>query len=183
MPTVNKYRIHCTAESKDEFLWAETPPTTCPVNTAHAVDANSIAIVDTLKSELRETRAVLSPGGLKLSSFGFKFTATKAALTTHDHKLEQPVKLRGGIVETKEHEMGDTITLEIVDKDGIMSPAGTVLSDYFTNWNVPQSGREEILEISVGDTIPKDLYVRAKYNSVGSTNDVKVGVNFRGYKG
>jgi hypothetical protein len=47
MTTLNQYRVPCTTDSKDEYVWAETAPTVCPTNTAHTIDSGNIVIVDT----------------------------------------------------------------------------------------------------------------------------------------
>lgn len=184
MKVIKKYRLNCDTDG--DVFWhlpdTDPLPTTCPNNSAHVITGVAV-VVSQVKENLVEIKAVLSETGLKLSSFGFQFIALKGVQTIFDHKLEQDVKLRGGIFETEGHVMFDTITLEVVDIDNILGyGAGTVVSDYFKQWNVPKSGREEVLEISVGEPVLKNLYVRAKYNSVSSTDDVKVCVNFRGYK-
>lgn len=40
--TVYRYRVHCLTDGKYEYVLASTPPTQCPVNPAHTIDANSI---------------------------------------------------------------------------------------------------------------------------------------------
>jgi len=45
MAAVNRYRVYCTTDSKHEYQWAETEPTTCPVNTGHSIDSAKTAIV------------------------------------------------------------------------------------------------------------------------------------------
>jgi hypothetical protein len=39
---INKYRIYCITENTYRYTWGTTPPTTCPINVAHAVNSNSI---------------------------------------------------------------------------------------------------------------------------------------------
>jgi len=46
MTDVFKYRIYCITESQYVYSWAEEEPTTCPNNTEHTIDANSITIVE-----------------------------------------------------------------------------------------------------------------------------------------
>lgn len=45
---VYKYRLWCVAESAYVECWGESAPSTCPNNTQHSIDANSITIVDTI---------------------------------------------------------------------------------------------------------------------------------------
>ncbi len=49
MVLITKYRIYCTTDSKWEYIWNTTSPTTCPTNGGHIVNANSV-------SELAYTR-------------------------------------------------------------------------------------------------------------------------------
>lgn len=45
---VEKYQIYCETEAQWKYTWGTTPPTTCPTNTAHTVNLNSVAIVDSV---------------------------------------------------------------------------------------------------------------------------------------
>ncbi|QKF94437.1 hypothetical protein QKU48_gp0979 [Fadolivirus algeromassiliense] len=46
--TVYKYRIYCTIDQQWEYVWDTTPPTVCPVNSLHTINANSVSIEDTI---------------------------------------------------------------------------------------------------------------------------------------
>ena len=37
------YRIYCETDSKWEYLWSNSEPTTCPTNAGHSVNSNSIS--------------------------------------------------------------------------------------------------------------------------------------------
>lgn len=43
--TLYKYRIYCITEATNVYQWAETPPTTCPNNTAHTINPESISVI------------------------------------------------------------------------------------------------------------------------------------------
>lgn len=45
MTTVNNYQLYCITEATMVSSWGETSPTTCPHDTAHTIDLNSIAII------------------------------------------------------------------------------------------------------------------------------------------
>ena len=49
--TVQLYRMRCTTENAYVTVWGETPPTTCPNNTAHVLDQSSIAAIQTVPKE------------------------------------------------------------------------------------------------------------------------------------
>lgn len=42
-----KYRIYCTEPGDEgfQYIWTDTPPTTCPNNAAHSVNSDSVGIV------------------------------------------------------------------------------------------------------------------------------------------
>lgn len=52
MTTVYKYSIYCETEEATVYTWAESEPTTCPNNTAHTIDTDSISIVETMADDL-----------------------------------------------------------------------------------------------------------------------------------
>lgn len=61
--TVYKYRIYCITESQNVYEWAETPPTTCPHNTAHTINLNSISIVDQQGPDILSIKEESTPTG------------------------------------------------------------------------------------------------------------------------
>jgi hypothetical protein len=46
MTTITKYRIYCITDSKWEYVWKETSPTTCPANNTHIVNENSVSSIE-----------------------------------------------------------------------------------------------------------------------------------------
>jgi len=48
MAVVNRYRLWCVTESAHVFAWGEAAPTQCPNNSAHSIDADSVAIVESV---------------------------------------------------------------------------------------------------------------------------------------
>lgn len=48
--TVHQYRVYCQTEGAYVYTWGSTAPTTCPHNTGHTIDTNSISIVDTVSN-------------------------------------------------------------------------------------------------------------------------------------
>jgi len=43
--TVYRYRFTCTTEGKTVYTWAKEPPTTCPNNSGHVIDTNSLEVI------------------------------------------------------------------------------------------------------------------------------------------
>jgi len=50
MADLFKYRVYCETDSVYETIWAETEPTTCPVNTSHSITSSATSIIDTILS-------------------------------------------------------------------------------------------------------------------------------------
>ena len=48
MTTVYKYRIYCITENTWSYIWSETLPTTCPNDTNHEVNPESISDIDSV---------------------------------------------------------------------------------------------------------------------------------------
>lgn len=48
MAIVNKYRVWCTTDNKWVFSWADSVPSVCPENPAHAIDAVKTSIVESV---------------------------------------------------------------------------------------------------------------------------------------
>ncbi len=71
-------------------------------------------------------------------------------------------------------EVGDKIKFQVVDVDGIAYPAGTVLEEFGTDVYVMPNTLNRIIlykaKLIVG------MYLRLKYNSIGTT-DVKIACN------
>jgi hypothetical protein len=74
----------------------------------------------------------------------------------------------------KDAEIGDTMKFQVIDKDGLVYPAGTVLDEFGTDWAVmPNQNTIRLYKakLIVG------MYIRVKYTSTGTINDPHVLVN------
>lgn len=52
MSTIYKYRIYCSNESSEKYVWAESAPTTCPFDCTHSIDLSKTRIIKTIKESL-----------------------------------------------------------------------------------------------------------------------------------
>lgn len=104
--------------------------------------------------------------------------ATAGNTSSIDLLITDDAFFTGGVLSAKGATFGDFVNLQVVDVDGIMAPAGTVLSQYATNWFM-NSDKEEQINISVpypGKLIV-GFYLRISYHSTGAT-DVSVTANY-----
>jgi hypothetical protein len=87
----------------------------------------------------------------------------------------------------KDAEMGDTITFQVVDKDGVGIVLGWydqatfdamgnlfVVDEFGKDWGIVPN--QDAIRLYKAKLIP-GLYIRIKYNSIGTTNDVHIVCN------
>ena len=137
MTTINKYRVRCVTDSKDEFVWNTIQPTKCPTNTSHTI--STITIVDKLVQDqvaLKE-EDIVTGGHYQARTLvveAIKNTTTSGNMTFPYDTSAICVKY----VTTDIHE-GDIINLS-VNKNVIIgvltsnaSPVSTWVSQNYTN--------------------------------------------------
>ncbi len=80
------------------------------------------------------------------------------------------------------HAEADTMRFQIVDVDGVMAPAGTVLKQFGDTWNVDHTSSDQGRDVfSFLARIYAGLYIRIVYTSTGLV-PVIVKLNVRLYK-
>lgn len=67
----------------------------------------------------------------------------------------------------EDSKVGDHITLQVIDKDGVYYPAGTVLDEFGTNWGILPN--QSTIKLYKAKLIP-GLYIRVSYTSTGTTD-------------
>lgn len=110
---VYQYRIFCNTESQNVYQWGTVAPTTCPNNTAHSINPNSISVVDQIASNAVKIQSESVPTGGYFRSETFKVIA--AGNTTTASQFVWPFNISLLMVScttTSEHE-GDSITAEV----------------------------------------------------------------------
>lgn len=115
---------------------------------------------------------------LNFSAIGVAGSANSGTSTTIDYKLTDDMLLTGSQVLTNGTAFGDSLSFQIIDIDGILTPAGTVLGQFVTNWQLRTDSQEQIkIEINYPAKIYSGLYLRLIYNSTGNS-DVLVSINY-----
>lgn len=107
-------------------------------------------------------------------------TATKNSTTNIDLKITgDKIYLNGGQFLYKDAVWGDYISAQIVDKDNVLGyGTNAVLKTYITKRYIHPSETNTSIELAYVGAVPKDVYLRIKYTSVGTTLDVPVAVNY-----
>jgi len=132
-------------------------------------------------SPIIKTQKLLVQGGASNKFLGFKFTATKTTATTYDFKIAEDFYLHSGGSEVDKPVAGDLLDMYVVDVDGIVYPAGTVLKHYVITTNIHKNGLNSFDTDEKTASNLKNFYIRVKYTSVGTVDDTLVLVNMRGF--
>jgi len=109
--------------------------------------------------------------GLSLVGDGVKDIVPFGTVKNIDFKIAgNPKFLSGAEFYTKGSAVGDFITVQIVDVDNVLGGgAGLVVRQLINKFYVfPEL--QMILDLPFSGRIPKDLYLRLKYTSVGLVN-------------
>lgn len=75
----------------------------------------------------------------------------------------------------KDAELGDTMKFQVVDKDGLVYPAGTVLDEFGSSWGVVPDYNTTI-RLYKAKLIP-GMYIRVAYTSTSTTTDPHIMCN------
>lgn len=124
--------------------------------------------------------AILDPG-VNARFVGISGTATANTTTDIDYEFTDNRLLHGMGLILKNHVDGDKLTIQVVDKNNLLGfGANTVLSQYVTDFQIVEDSQHQgnfyVPEKIVGD-VPVGMFLRFKYTSVGTTNNVTLRVN------
>jgi hypothetical protein len=119
------------------------------------------------------------PGKYKTAFEGFSGVGIKNTTTNIDYKITGNKRMAGLKVFLKNQQWGDTVALQLIDKDNILGyGAEFVLREFASNWNIDTQNEAQNIEFTgyLSDIL-NGFYLRAIYTSVGTTDDVLVKVN------
>lgn len=110
---------------------------------------------------------------------GIKGTANANSTTNIDTQVADDVLIRGIQPIINGMNFGDTITISIIDKDGIYFPANTVVSTPVQNYNVETSSQDQKEYKSAAPfKMLGGLYLRIAYTNTNALVAATVEVNF-----
>ena len=151
-PTVYQYRIYCNTESANVYEWAETEPTTCPNNTAHSINPNSISIVDQQGPTLTTVKEETTPTGghYRIESKNIIANAGTSITTSLQFSWPYDISVLAIYLSPNSANDGDVITIT-VGEDTII---GTITADIAAGTSVIP------VNSTVISTIAKGYYVK-----------------------
>lgn len=113
-PTIYKYRIYCVTEAQNVYEWNTVTPTTCPNNTAHTINPNSISIVDqrapSITSIQQET--VPTDGWFKTETFVINAATGPNVITTATKSWPFNISLINIYFQTTDANTGDEFIID-----------------------------------------------------------------------
>ena len=115
--TVYEYRIFCITENTWKYTWGLVPPTTCPTNTADAVNPASVQQVDSISNDtvtINKIRVVppnYTPLGGYYRMTCQAFTANPNSTTTSTFSFPYPIAIMSGYILTDTSMQGDIISI------------------------------------------------------------------------
>lgn len=111
---VYKYRIYCVTESQNVYEWNTAAPTTCPNNTAHTINPNSISVVDQRSPAIVSIKQESVPTGgfFKTETILINAATGPDVVTTVTHSWPFNISLLNLYFQTEDSNTGDSFTLE-----------------------------------------------------------------------
>lgn len=112
--TVTEYRVYCTTEGAYFNTWAQAPPTTCPNNNTHTIDAALTTVVDTVSSSsvVIESKATTGTQGYyQYKGDAFAVDAGAGSTTEHILTFGFPVCVFGIKVNCTGQNVGDSFDM------------------------------------------------------------------------
>ncbi len=107
---------------------------------------------------------------------GIQATITGNSVQTVDTLVLDDMLIRGVEFLSTNANFGDSLTIKIVDIDGVYAPANTIVSVPVSNYVVPINNYSSYDSVAPMKMLG-GLYLRIVYTSTGSTN-VSLGINF-----
>lgn len=87
-----------------------------------------------------------------------------------DYKVLNDCFITGAKFKAKNATFDDTASFQVIDIDGIVSPAGTVLNQFITGWSMVEDKQTQIdFSAPYPAKIIAGLYLRIVYKSAGHT--------------
>lgn len=178
-------------QPSEEFLWMNDKALVSDISIGDAlVNDGSSDFSDWMEGlnylkdlEVLRTQPAISQDNQTREPFGVYFEGTATSTTTHDFALPYTCSLRGGKINVVDCVPGDNFDVQIVDVDGIVYPADTVLKTYVRTYNPFEGIPQEEIDESISEPINSVFYIRVIYRSHSSaTLNPKVSINFVGYE-
>lgn len=148
MTTIYKYRVYCVTDNRFEYLWSESEPTKCPINTAHTIDRSKTSIIATKSDDSIHVKEESTPTGGYFKTETVVMNIDASSTFEQSYSWPYPISILAVyLVTTSAHE-GDNLEISVSPKTTI----GTITSNVTANDTV----------ITVSDTVIENAAVGHK---------------------
>jgi len=131
---------------------------------------------------------ILGADSVTLCPFGSTFVAHANQTTNYDLLITNQIYIKGGIMYSSPGNIGDNITVQIVDKTNMTGQGGTsdnptILATYVNNWYVIPQEMNSVEDVSLSEPMPAGLYIRFLYTNTSANIDSQIIINLLAYRG
>lgn len=143
-----KWRVFCTTDSKYEVTWRQEDdePTTCPVNTAHTIDAGQNRIMHFRKPDIIKVKEEDTPTGGHYRLASIQFDAAPNTTTSHTVSFPFPVNAISGWFQVASENVGDVINMEVAPNTTV----GNITADVSISDTVISVSQTVVDNIAIG---------------------------------
>lgn len=151
MSTIYKYRINCQTDGYT-YVWAETEPSVCPVNTAHTITAADTTIIETNKPDVISIKEETTATNGIYKTIGYCLpipSGNVGNITTQSVSFKLPMNLMDAWFFANEEHVTDEITVAIAPDtiigvitsniqsgETVLPVSSTVIDNSFTGYDV-----------------------------------------------
>jgi hypothetical protein len=178
MSTIYYYRVYCTTDAQNEYIWAEDQPVTCPINSAHSIDITKTSIIDKRDPNVTQIQEETVPTGGHFQSTVKQMDIAANETKIFDYTWPHPISVLSIHMVTESSNKGDTVDL-LVSPDTLI---GSIITDVAKNDTIINVSSSVIENVKVGfyltltdGTITSDLGRVLSIDSANNTVTVETG--------
>jgi hypothetical protein len=147
-PIIYNYRIYCITEGKNVYEWNTAAPTTCPNNTAHTINPNSISIVDERAPAVTSIQQETVPTGgwFKTETLIINAATGPGVVTTVTRSWPFNISLLNLYFQTQDANAGDSLIIDWASDQTI----GTLTGDVAVGATTANVSASVVQNIAVG---------------------------------
>jgi hypothetical protein len=118
--SVNEYKIFCNDEMEFKTVWGNVAPSTCPMNTTHDINPNSVTMVQTITSNTVIVETETDPSKKTSGNYGVKSwlldipTGTTGSITRQNTTFDYPINMMLVSFRSADNSQGDVFSCDVM---------------------------------------------------------------------
>jgi hypothetical protein len=162
MATVYRWRVRCVTDNKFEYIWSETEPTGCPIDTGHIIDATKTAVVNKIEENYVKIKEESIPTGEHFACETVTVEIEPKNSASKEVSWPIPIVIYNMTFTTTDDHIGDTFNVDV-------SP-NTVIGA------ITASSKAGDTIISVTDTVLENIKIGYQINLTDGKNLDNLGI-------